>query len=44
MNYEDLENFNFLLSFVFSLYVAISIFRGYRVSTNFKMQCNTEED
>ena len=35
MNYEDLENFNFLLSFVFSLYVAISIFRGYRVSTNF---------
>ena len=27
MNYEDLENFNFLLSFV-SLYVVISIFRG----------------
>ena len=28
MNYEDLENFNFLLSFVSSLYVAISIFKG----------------
>ena len=24
MNYEDLENFNFLLFFVFSFYVAIS--------------------
>ena len=28
MKYEDLDNFNFLLSFIFSLYVAISIFRG----------------
>ena len=27
MNYEDLENFNFLLSFIL-LYVVISIFRG----------------
>ena len=33
MNYEDLENFNFLLSFIVLLYEAISIFRGYRVST-----------
>ena len=42
MKYEDLENFNFLLSFIFSLYVTISILGG--TGSAPKMHCNMEED